>query len=471
MKYAGPGTAVLTGLLDTLRLPHEESRSSLRLHDHPPVLVSPHRVSLAGSLALLAQGASVAWLWEQRGGRPQEVWLDARDAVFAVNPFPWLRRNGHPALEMESLRSACDGYFPTRDGRTFFITAGGYPRLLDATLRALGCPPEHDAVAAAVARRDGEELERAFIAGGATGGLVRSRAEWLAHPHGRVLMTRPLIKIEPIGASPPVRLEPAGRPLDGIRVGDLTHVIAGPVVSRGLAEQGADVLHLGPIHPKLVDPIGMVIATGMGKRSATIDFARGDAGLLESLLRDADVFVQSWRPGMLEAHGFAPAELAATRPGIISVSISCYGLDGPWSGRGGFDPLAAASTGMTADEARHDTLKVTPPGMVIDSIAGFLGTAAIAATLARRARDGGSWHISISLARVAMWIQSLGLHPDGTPADPHLGPPFLWRMESPFGTLDYVPPALRYSETIAYFDKPPVPVGASQPAWLTRPRH
>ena len=394
--------------------------------------------------------------------------MEAPDAVFALNPYPWLRRNGHVGHDLAQARERCGGYFPTRDGRTFLIVAA-YPRERDGTLRVLGCPNEHEAVAAEVARRDGDHLEELFIDAGLTGALVRTSDEWASLPQGRLLAERPILEIERIGDSREEPLGPARRPLAGVRVADMTHVVAGPTMTRCLAEQGADVLHLGPTHPKLVDPIGLTLETGIGKRSAIIDFAQGDAPTLTALLRDADVFVQSWRPGMLDRRGFGPLDVAAIRPGIVYVSVSCFGLEGPWAGRAGFDPIALAATGMTFDEARRDTVKFTPPGILTDGLAAFLGAAAIASTLARRAVEGGSWHIKLSLARLATWVQSLGLFADGTPADATVATPRTVHMESPFGLIEFVAPALRYSFSAAHFDHPPVPVGASRAEWLPRP--
>jgi crotonobetainyl-CoA:carnitine CoA-transferase CaiB-like acyl-CoA transferase len=467
MDYSGQAEKTFRELLDVLGVSARDSASSIRLDGEPPVLNSPHRIGLAASLALLAQGASTAALWEQRGGDAQDVCVDGRHAVFALNPIPWFRRNGYLAYDLRHSSMPAAGYFPTRDGRVFFISVA-YPKLLNGALRVLGCPNERDAVASAVAGRDSEELEQAFMETGLTGATVRTADEWRRHPQGKLVAQWPLVEIEKIGDAPPIPLEAAARPLDGIRVADVTHVFAGPMLSRGLAEQGADVLHLGPLNPQLIDLTGMTIVTGIGKRSAVLDLKADGVPLLTELVRDADVLVQSWRPGVLAARGLGPEEVAAVRPGIIYVSVRCFGFEGPWASRAGFDPVALAASGMTEDEALRDTYKFSPPGILTDTIAAFLGAGAVAASLARRAREGGSWHIKLSLARMAHWIQSLGLYPEGTPAD-DLGTPFVSRMQSPFGTLDYLPPVLRYSLTAAYFDKPPVPIGSSRAGWLPKP--
>ena len=467
MDYSGPDKATFYELLDCIGVPAGESASSVRLVGEPPVLDSPHRIGLAASLALLVQGAATAALWEQRGGQPQEVSLDARDSVFALNPIPFYRRNGYLSYNVAQERTPATGYFPTRDGRMFF-TAVAYQKLLDGLLRELNCPNERDAVAGAIAARDSEDLEQMVLDAGLAGATVRTAQEWRAHPHGRLVGTWPVVGVEKIGDAPPVPLTVADRPLDGIRVADVTHVFAGPMLSRSLAEQGADVLHLAPLNARLADPVPMTIVTGTGKRSAVLEFGADGTQVLSGLVRDADVLVQSWRPGVLSRRGLGPEGAAALRPGIIYVSVSCFGFEGPWAHRGGFDPVALAASGMTQDEALRDTYKFSPPGILTDMIAAFLGAGAVAAALARRAREGGSWHVKLSLAGMAHWIQSLGLYPEGTPAD-DLGTPAVARMQSPFGTLEYPPPVLRYSRSPAYFDKPPVPVGSSQPQWLPRP--
>lgn len=466
MQYSGTDEAAFRATLKDIGLGAGDVGGTVKIVGEGPAVLSPHRIIPSGCLALAAEGAAIAALWRHRTGRTQEVSVDAGDVIFALNPFPYLKRNGHLGHNIADIVAPCSGYFRTGDGRYMYVTAN-YPKLRDGMLKLLNCPNDREAVAAAIARWNGAELEQAVIDRKLVAGLVRTREEWRDHPQGRYVAQLPLVEIERIGDAPVVPMGPAARPLSGIRVADMTHVFAGPSITRGLAEQGADVLHLGPLNPNLADAIGITLETGIGKRSAIMDLnLREDKETLATLLGGADVFVQSWRPGLLAARGFSPRRAAQLRPGIVYVTVTCYGTGGPWGTRGGFDGLALASSGMTADEAEYDKVKLSPPGILTDGIAGFLGAGAVAATLLRRAREGGSWHIKISLAQVAMWIQALGRQPKRAADDP--GRPRTATMDSPFGALEYVAPTIRYSETPGFFDKPPVPVGASRAEWLER---
>ncbi len=466
MQFPGADDAAFRTVLAGIGLDAADVGGTVALVGEGPAVLSPHRIIEAGGLALAAEGAAMAALWRHRSGRAQEVTVHASDVIFALNPFPYLRRNGHLGHNIADIVSPCSGYFQTADGRHMYVTAN-YPKLRDGMLKLLDCPNDREAVAKAIARWKALDLEQAVIDRKLVAGLVRTKEEWRDHPQGRYVAQLPLVEIEKIGDCAPVPLGAAARPLSGVRVADMTHVFAGPSITRGLAEQGADVLHLGPLNPNLVDAIGITLETGIGKRSAIIDLGlEDDVATLGRLLGEADVFVQSWRPGLLAAKGFSPERVAQLNSGIIYVTVTCYGSGGPWAQRGGFDGLALASTGMTADEAEYDKVKLSPPGILTDGIAGFLGAGAVAATLLRRAREGGSYHIRISLSQAAMWIQSLGRQPKRAAEDP--GQPRIATMDSPFGALEYVAPAIRYSETPGFFDKPPVPVGASRAEWLER---
>ncbi|GAB3877475.1 hypothetical protein GCM10029964_026640 [Kibdelosporangium lantanae] len=209
-----------------------------------------------------------------------------------------------------------------------------YPHHLAAVTTALGTSVDRDEVAAAVARRPALEVEEAVVAAGGAAGALRPKDEWLRHPQGVALADLPLVSVERIGDAPPRPLSTADRPLAGVRVLDLTHVIAGPVAGRTLAAHGADVLAVGAAHLPVVAPL--LLDTQFGKRSTYLDLRNPDeAGKLRELVGDADVFLQSYRPESLAGRGFGAAELAALRPGIVVVDVSAWGWVGPWRTRRG----------------------------------------------------------------------------------------------------------------------------------------
>ena len=217
------------------------------------------------------------------------------------------------------------------------------------------------------------------------------------------------MSIEQIGDAPPEALSAAARPLAGIRVLDLTRIIAGPVCGRALAVHGADVLLVGASHLPSLRPL--VVDTGRGKLSAFIDLreARGREALAV-LARDADIFAQGYRPGVIAALGFGPEEVAKIRPGIIFVSLCAYGHHGPWAPRRGFDSLVQTASGFNAAEAEaFGASEPKPlPGQALDHATGYLMAFAAMAALIHRAERGGSWHVRVSLAQTAHWLRRLG---------------------------------------------------------------
>ena len=475
--FSGAGEPFFRNLLTEIGLNVEDLAGSVEIRGEEQPMASPHRITLAGGIALAAQGVAIAAFWNARGGGRQDVAIATADVGFALNPYPWLRRNGHVAHPVDNFIEPCSGLFETQDKRWVYISAN-YPKLRNGLLKMLDAPNDRAACAAAIGRMESSRFETEMLARGLTGALIRTRDEWEASEQGRHLATRPVIEIERIGDAPPQSPREGGRPLSGIRVADMTHVFAGPMITRCLAEQGADVLHLGTIRPDLVDPVGMAIETSIGKRSAIVDLDLAeDIEALEALLAEADVLVLSWRPDLLASRGLSLERIAALRPGIIFVSVSAFGEGGPWAGRKGFDGMALAATGIMAEQGAYDRLRLSPPGILTDGLVGFLGAAAVASTLLRRAREGGSYHIRLSLARTAMWVQSLGeaqhsattLVGAGTPGDLRFvgsaGEPRITKMETPFGELEFVAPAIRYSETPGYFERPPVPIGASRMEW------
>jgi crotonobetainyl-CoA:carnitine CoA-transferase CaiB-like acyl-CoA transferase len=330
--------AALGRLLAELELDERAFGGTLTFVGEEPLAPSRHRIAAANAAAVAAQAIGVATLWQLRGGGAQEIRVDLERAVVpGLMPLNYLAQNGH-SLRWASKRRGSN-FFQAKDGRHVYVLhTVDYPNLLLRVLDFLDCSDAHEAIAKAVARWDSFELEEAMAEQKLVGGVARTRAEWAAHPQGQWLAAQPAISVEKIADGDPVPLGAGARPLSGIRVLDLGHILAGPTAARTLAEQGADVLRVGP--PQNPDTNLMVIDTGMGKRSAFIDLDRaGDAEVLRGLFSQADVVVQSWRPGALDRRGFGPPDAARLRPGIVYLSISCYGSGGPWRERGGYDPL------------------------------------------------------------------------------------------------------------------------------------
>jgi crotonobetainyl-CoA:carnitine CoA-transferase CaiB-like acyl-CoA transferase len=245
-------------------------------------------------------------------------------------------------------------------------------------------------------------------------------------------------------------------------------VIAGPECGRTLASHGADVLLV--TSPHLPSLPSLVIDTGLGKLSASLDLRRpGDGDRLRSLIAGADVFSQSYRPGALARLGFGPEEVARLRPGIVYVTLSAYSHAGPWRERRGFETLIQSVSGLAHEQgvagglARPQHL----PAQVVDHAAGYLAAFGALVALARRAREGGSYLVRVSLAQTGRWIDSLGRVAGRTAADQTLADvrDLLAERDSPFGRLSHVVPAARLSETPASWSRPPVPLGTHEPVW------
>ena len=338
-------------------------------------------------------------------------------------------------------------------------------------LRLLG-DIAHDRASVAAALRTWRAA--AFEAAAAEAGLVvtmtRSLTEWDASPQGQAASSLPAVLIEKIGDAPRVPLPPAAaRPLSGLRVLDLTRVIAGPVAGRTLAAHGADVLHISAPHLPSFDEL--VMDTGRGKRTASLELrAPADQARLRDMAASADLFLQGYRPGAIAGHGFAPGALAALNPGIICVSLSAYGHLGPWAGRRGFDSLVQNANGMNDAEAiAAQEAKPRPlPCQALDHASGYLLAFGAMAALLRRAEEGGSWLVRVSLAGTGEWIKRLGrleaglTAPGLTPAEIEAA---LEESASGFGPMRATRHAARLQATPTRWDLPAMPLGCHAPAW------
>ncbi|WP_175656406.1 CoA transferase [Burkholderia ambifaria] len=433
-----------------------------------PTLPSTLHVGTLAASTIAAAGLAAAECHRLRTGVAQRVDVSMRDALVAFRSERYLRVDDGPPPE---LRHPVTGFYDTRDGRWIQLHAN-FPHHLHGILDVLGCGPRRDDVAAAIRTWDGAALDTALAEAGLCAALIRTPDEWAVHDQARALASLPLFEIERIGDAP---VEAIGRdehdqPLAGVRVLDLTRIIAGPVAGRTLASHGAQTLLVnGPHLPNIAS---LVIDNGRGKRSTWIDL-REPAGVtaLRDLARHADVFLQAYRPGALAARGFSPQALAELRPGIVCVSVSAYGHAGPWSMRRGFDSLVQSASGIAWSEQRaaHADGPRHLPCQALDHATGYLAAFGAMIALARRATEGGSWHVRLSLAQTGRWLQSFGVVPDGLQA-PEFTPDDVRdridRSASPFGTIDAVRPAERLSATPPRFARPPVPLGTDDARWL-----
>jgi crotonobetainyl-CoA:carnitine CoA-transferase CaiB-like acyl-CoA transferase len=466
--------SVLKSLLTTLDLPLEAIDRNIRLVGRDPVVPSRYRVGQASACALAAQAVGIIEIWKQRGGRDQTVTIDLRRAaVPGLRTISHTRRGGR-RLQIPWPASERQVFFPTRDGRLMYLMRHGvYYQHLGKLLAFLDASPDSASIARSVSRWNAAALEDALAEHGLMGTIVRTYDEWRTTPQGRHLEGRLPIEIERIGDGDPTPFARSERPLSGIRVVDMAHVLAGPVTSRVLAEQGAEVIHVSaPYQP---DPAHVVIDTGFGKRSAFVDLeCKEDVASLYRLIEGADIFAHSWRPGSLDRRGLSPAELARRRPGLIYVSVSCYGYDGPWAERAGYDPLGQVASGLAAGEGSIDAPLMASTFTLNDYLAAYLAAAGTNSALLKRAREGGSYHVKVSLTGASVFVQMLGKLPpqfwpegaEGVPELPDPAPDELTTTVTPYGVIEHPLPIPQYSDTPSFWVRPPEPLGASDPVWL-----
>jgi crotonobetainyl-CoA:carnitine CoA-transferase CaiB-like acyl-CoA transferase len=436
----------------------------LRLTGADPVLPSSFAIGAAAQASIAAAGLAAAMLHRRRGGPAQEVAVDMRHAAAEFRSERFLRIDGAPPADpWDSIA----GLYATADDRVRLHT--NFPHHRDGVLRLLGCAYDREAVAAALRSWHAEAFEDAAAAAGLCVTALRDFARWDAHPQGRAVQAEPLIAIERIDDCPLQPLPPAERPLGGVRVLDLTRIIAGPVCCRTLAAHGADVLLVTAPHLPAID--SLVVDTGRGKRATSLDLrTSGDSAAFEALLTQADVMVQGYRPGGLAALGFGAEQAARLRPGIVCVSLSAYGFSGPWAGRRGFDSLTQTASGLNVAEAAAAG-QATPralPAQALDHASGYLMAFGAMAALHRRASLGGSWHVRVSLAGTGHWLRGLGRIEGGcSAADPGFDDvaDLLEDSASPHGRITAVRHAARLSATPAQWARPAVALGTHPPIW------
>jgi len=395
-----------------------------------------------GSVAAAATAAAALSL--ARGGRLPVSRVDGRRVSAAFRSDRLLRLDGRGAVGFAELSR----FWPTADG--WVRTHGNYPHHRLRLLSALGLPESAgaDEVARAMSSLAARDIESALADAGGIGVAVRTAEEWRSEAQAAAVDATPLVAWRDLGGGAALRLDaaPTGPllPMAGVRVLDLTRVIAGPVATRTLALLGADVVRVDS--PGLPEIDWQHLDTGMGKRSALLDLDDlSDRDIFDRLLASAHVLVTGYRPGALTRYGLTPEDVVRRRPGMVVASLSAWGDIGPWGDRRGFDSIVQAATGIAMVESADGTTPGALPAQALDHATGYLLAAAVMHALARRLTgEETGVHVQMSLARTAHWLLDARRPdaPGGMPAVDEL----LLERDTSSGRLRYPPPAVQIAD-------------------------
>ena len=426
-------------------------------------------IACAGT-ALLAAVALHAQRGGDRGSRGSPaVRLDRRHVAAAFRSEAFLRVDGVPAgpgfAPLSRFWRAADGWVRTH---------GNYPWHRAALLRALGCAGDAEGdpepVAAAIAELGAREAEDLVTDAGGVAAAVRDEASWRAEPPGQAVAATALVEATSVGGAPPRWRSAGALPAAGIRVLDLTRVIAGPVATRYLGALGADVLRLDPPdRPELT----MQTYDGLlAKRSALLDFGTADGhDRLHELLSGADVLVHGYRPHALDRFGLGPQALAERHPGLVVVTLSAWGSRGPWGGRRGFDSIVQAASGIAMVESPDGERPGALPCQLLDHGTGYLCAAAALQALTRQSVHGGTHFRELSLARTAQWLlgqprETLSRETaEPPPAGDVDGPAWLTTLDSAAGPVTTVLPPGRLDDDALTWPRALSRYGGDEAAW------
>lgn len=434
--------------------------SGVELHgDMDPIYASPLPLAAgtAGVLALI--GAEASAIRRAQTGIRQTASVDRLHALLTISSMWVLKVDDALAISkfMDAI-AAGQGVFRCRDGKWLYLLSG-FPHIVDKTLDAFGVAVE--GLEQYIAANDSDALEDKLVQAQLPGVVIRDHATWLDHPQGRMLQDHPVVTVEKIGDAPVKPL--SDEDLHGLRVLDATRVLAGPTCGKMLAALGADVLHVGSA--AVPDMVAAQIDTGAGKRRAFVDLEMPEGSqTMWDLLATADVFSQSYRANSLARRGLSVQAVAQRNPGVIYVTENAYGDFGPWREKRGFDGNVQAASGI---HALHH-----PPGapLAINGIAmamndyctGYWAAYGVLNALRRRAQEGGSWHVKVSLAQTARWFMRLGATCD---VQASRSEDALWSAvarysesdDSPYGLLQRLKFPIEFSHSRARFGATVVP--------------
>ena len=469
-------------ILADVGMTSDDCGGKLSFYGQDPILPSPVRFGTMAAIGLAARSVAVAALWRQATDEGQNISVDVRKALRRFCGFfegKWETVNGRPpspgGYAVSPFLKMGDAFFrKTRDGR-HVVALDIYPQLLVRTLDFLRCSPSTESINNAIRKWDALELEQATAAEGLVLAMIRTNEEFLREPqYTQVLSKLPLVTVEKIGESDPVPLNARGNlPLAGIRAFGMGHVIAGGAMGRDMALYGADVLNIWRPRDSEVEAFAWDVQVGM--RSTILDDSKEDRARFNQLLQDADVFFANKRPGFLKKHDLDADALCEQKPGLIHATVVLHGEKGPWSDRPGFDEIGATVSGLFTIEGSPTQPQQPPIVPICDNVVAWLGTTGIFAALRRRAIEGGSYRVVVSLTRTVLWMLSLGIFDKayakataGSTDEHTYIAPDLFTAETPLGTYQGMTDQVVMSRTPGGFRTVLVPRGSSKPEWLAR---
>ncbi|HBG98435.1 MAG TPA: hypothetical protein DDY29_06810, partial [Rhodobacteraceae bacterium] len=423
-----------------------------------PIAVADFAVGVVGAV-----GTSAAELAQARGLPGQEVAVDRRHAVMSFNDGMYHYMNGVVILGGE-IMVPVNGFYQDKAGQWMCFN-GAYPHLRDGILKYFDAPHDQDALIRQIAKHDAAKIEADFAEMGLCMAPMHSHDEWLAHPQGEAMRDLPILTMEKFGdAKGRVLPEAKHRPMEGVRVIDVTHVVAGPWATRVMADMGADVISIrNPAFPFLYP---MIFSESYGKKQILLHFKmQKSLARFKELLKDADVLCWGYAPGSLDRLGLDRDTLRALNPNLVVTHVSAYGPKGPWSQRKGWEQLSQTCAGMVVAASQGRPQHHLVAALPNDYATGYLAAIGAMAALKHRQEQGGFWEVNAMLTRTAMEMMALPHEPeDAVPNAIEADAKYLVDQDSDFGAVftKLAPPA-RLSKTPAFSATGPAVNGTHPP--------
>lgn len=468
---------VFKKLLIDLKMNPEELKGFVKFIGEDPIIPT---VAHAGTISAVTRALPSyisALIWQKKTGEGQDLTIDLRKTLFEMSPFFQgsikSSINGATFPNSSVIKDVQTTLYKTKDNRWFLPTAM-YPKTTTKMMKLLHSPSDYESMQETISQWHSEDLERLFNENDIPGCILRTREEYENSEYGKRIKSRPLIKITRITDGKPEPLKVSERPLDDIKVLGLTHVLAGPTVLRTLAEQGADCVNIWGIDSTELEQLYALANTGI--RSTFADLLdRQSRKKFDLMIEDADVFVENLHGELINSLRITPEELSKnSKKGIVYVSLRCYANEGMDSMLPGFDMQAVAKSGYCYEEGTQNQPALPYTRVFNDFTAGFLAAAGAQIALMRRAREGGSYKVEISLARCTEFYNSLGFFNRdyfqkmvGSDTAHTLGTPDTITKQTSLGTYRRLKPEVLMSVTEPYWSNDLLsPRGANNLNWL-----